>query len=51
MGIGLILTVVFAGACLVIYALMRLSCYLKKKYCQAENRLCELFGLIMCESC
>lgn len=51
MGIGLVLTGVFGIAFFVIYGLMRLSCYLKKKYCQAEGRLCELLELVMCESC
>lgn len=51
MGIGILVLTVFLIALGVIYLLMRLSCFLKKKYCATENRLCNLLELIMCESC
>ena len=37
MGIGILITLVFAVAFLVIYCLMRLSCVLKRKYREAER--------------
>lgn len=48
MGIGII---VFLISFLIIYPLMKLSCIFKKKYCLAENWLCDLLNLVMCESC
>ena len=43
--------VAFLVAFAVIYGLMHLVCYLKKKYCQAENWLCKFFETFECVSC
>lgn len=40
-----------AGLWLAIYVLMLVVCYLKKKYCMAENYLCQIMLSVMCESC
>jgi hypothetical protein len=51
MGIGILITLVFAVAFLVIYGLMRLSCVLKRKYREAENFIFRALTFFMCASC
>ncbi len=50
-GIGIVVSIVFLIAFAVIYLLMKLSCFLKNKYCVGENKLCNIMDLLMCESC
>ncbi|MGB7957268.1 MAG: hypothetical protein WCF77_00275 [Minisyncoccia bacterium] len=51
MGIGLIATLVALAVFGVIYGVLRFLCFVKKKYCEAENFICRFLGHIMCESC
>jgi hypothetical protein len=51
MGIGILVTLVFTVAFLLIYGLMRLSCFLKRKYREAENFVFRALTFFMCESC
>ena len=51
MGIGIVVTAVFFTALAVIYGFMRLSCWLKKKYGEAENILFIAMTFFMCDSC
>jgi hypothetical protein len=55
MGIGLVVTiiVVIVGFAVfgIVYGILWLLCYLKKKYCEAETFMCRLLGRVMCESC
>jgi hypothetical protein len=51
MGIGLVVTAVFFAVLAVIYGFMRLSCFLKKKYGEAENFLFIVMTFFMCDSC
>lgn len=51
MGIGILVTIVFGIAFGVIYTLMHLSCFLKRKYLRAESWIYKLLTFFMCESC
>ena len=42
---------VFLIAWLLVYGAMRLACYIKQKYCQAENVLCKVLETFECVSC
>ena len=43
--------IVFGVCWAFIYGAMRLVCYVKRKYCQAENWLCKVFEQFECVSC
>jgi len=47
MGLAVLIVVVFAA----IVGLMYLSCYLKRKYAQAEHWIYRALTFFMCESC
>ena len=51
MGPFFALVIFFLVTYTVIYGLMHLSCWLKKKYCQGESALCKFLTMFMCESC
>lgn len=51
MGIGIAVTIVFAVVFGVVYGAMRLSCFLKKEYGEAEMFIFRLMTYFMCDSC
>jgi len=51
MGIMFMFLIAFGISWAVIYGAMRLVCFIKRKYCQAENLLCKVFEQFECVSC
>ena len=51
MGPFFFLIIAFFVAFLCVYAFMRITCFLKKKYALVENKIWKFLLSLMCESC
>jgi hypothetical protein len=51
MGIGIAITITFLVVFCLVYGAMKLACFFKKEYGQAENFIFRLMTYFMCESC